>query len=329
MRTKWLGIVLFLASGTRLWIGADTVRGQVIESTRIGNGSSESRIVTLRLEDLWEIQLDEEIDLVRGIEIFIESPPEAQIYRGTYALYLYSQVSPAPSSSLQSYTATLYYFKPFLQERKMYIHIPLETIAGFTRGPDTFIPENPIGKAHFPLLFTFLPIMKGIPDSALNAQFKVQVRPLFKNLGKVFFLLKTPSGIVPIENAQIFLDDKPISLEGQESINLEPGLKGFRIEVSGYPPFQTTVAVERGKVVTIEAIFMKREAKIRMNAPLGTRIFIDGKPAPLGSEEMILEPGEHTFSFRLGDYQVSKKFYLEQGKSYGVSLYLDILMNED
>jgi hypothetical protein len=263
-------------------IGADTVRGQVIESTRIGNGSSESRIVTLRLEDLWEIQLDEVMDLVRESRFLSNRPRKPRsigertrcISIARFPLLL----PPACNPIRQPYII----LNRFYKNVKCIFIYPWKTIAGFiTRGTGhVYIPENPIGKAHFPLLFTFLPIMKGIPDSALNAQFKVQVRPLFKNLGKVFFLLKTPSGIVPIENAQIFLDDKPISLEGQESINLEPGLKGFRIEVSGYPPFQTTVAVERGKVVTIEAIFMKREAKVHMNAPLGTRIFIDGSRLP-------------------------------------------------
>jgi hypothetical protein len=180
----------------------------------------------------------------------------------------------------------------------------------------------------FPLLFTFLPIMKGIPEQALKAEFKVQVRPLFKDLGKVRFSIHSPKGPVPIEKTRVFLNDQALPLQ-EGSINMEPGLKTFRVELDGFPPFQTTVALEKGKVVTVEATFIKKVATVHINAPLGTHVFVDGKPVPLSQGEFTLEPGEHTFSFRLGDYQVSKRFYMEQGKSYGVSLYLDILINED
>ena len=311
---------------------AEIVRGKILQTSKMGNGSPESPLLSQKLEDLWLIALEEEQDLLKGIEIFIEAPKEAQTYRGTYAFYLYGKISPTPAAtpqaSHQSYRGTLLYFKPFVNERKLYVQIPLQTKAGFSLSPDTVILDKAVGKTSFPLLFTFLPLMKGIPEPAYKAEFKVQVRPLWKNLGKVRFSVKSPRGSVPIEEARIFLNDQPLQLK-EESIDLEPGLKSFRVEIDGFPPFQTTVALEKGKVVTVEATFIKKEATVHINAPLGTHVFIDGKPVSLSQGEFSLDPGEHTFSFRLGDYQVSKRFYMEQGKSYGVSLYLDILINED
>lgn len=311
---------------------ADIVRGKIRYENKLGNGATESQVLPLNLEDLWLISLEEEHDLLKGIEIFIEPPREAQTYRGTYAFYLFGKLSPPPAAAsqpiLQTFEGTLLYFKPILNERKLYVQIPLQTKAGFSLAPDTVILDKPVEKGMFPLLLTFLPIMKGIPELALRAEFKVQVRPLFKELGKIRFSVKSPKGSVPIEKARIFLNDQALQLK-EDSLNVEPGLKNFRVEIDGFPPFQTTVALEKGKVVTVEAIFIKREATVHINAPIGTHVFVDGKPIPLSQGELTLEPGEHTFSFRLGDYQVSKRFYMEQGKSYGVSLYLDILINED
>jgi hypothetical protein len=336
MKVRWKSVVFLLwvltLSGFPSKSEADIVRGKILQTSRMGNGAPESPLLSQKLEDLWLIALEEEQDLLKGIEIFIEAPKEAQTYRGTYAFYLYGKISPTPTappqSPPQSYEGTLLYFRPFVNERKLYVQIPLQTKAGFSLSPDTAILDKPVEKAAFPLLFTFLPIMKGIPEPAYKAEFKVQVRALWKDLGKVRFTVKSPKGPVPIEKARIFLDDQLLQLK-EGSINLEPGLRNFRVEIDGFPPFQTTVALEKGKVVTVEATFIKKEATVHINAPLGTLVFIDGKPVSLSQGEFSLDPGEHTFSFRLGDYQVSKRFYMEQGKSYGVSLYLDILINED
>lgn len=336
MKVRWEKVVFLLwvliLAGFPFTSNADIVRGKILQTSKMGNGCPESPLVGQKMEDLWLVELDEEQDLLKGIEIFIEAPKEAQTYPGTYALYLYGKISPnplaTPQATLRSYEGTLLYFKPFVNERKLYVQIPLQRKERFSLSPDTVILDKVVGKATFPLVFTFLPIMKGIPEPAYKAEFKVQVRPLWKDLGKVRFSVKSPEGPVPIEKTRIFLNDQPLQLK-EESINLEPGLRNFRVEIDGFPPFQTTVALEKGKVVTVEANFIKKEATVHINAPLGTHVFIDGKPVSLSQGEFSLDPGEHTFSFRLGDYQVSKRFYTEQGKSYGISLYLDILINED
>ncbi|GAB4221712.1 MAG: hypothetical protein Kow009_12790 [Spirochaetales bacterium] len=312
---------------------ADIVRGKILQNSTIENGSPSTAVHPMHLEDLWLLAVGEDRDLVEGVEIFIETPPTAQTYQGIYGFYLYGNISPPPSlaspqPALQSYRATQLYFKPFVNERKLYVRIPLESKTVFPPSPDTVVLDKPVQTELFPLLFTFLPIMKGIPEAALQAQFRIQVRPLFKNLGKVRFSVKAPTGPVPLEKVRVFMDGQPLQLK-DESIHLPPGLKNFRVEIDGFPPFQTTVAIEKGKVIPVEAIFIKTDVTVHINAPAGTHVFIDGTPASINEGELSLDPGEHTFSFRLGDYQVSKRIYLEQGKSYGVSLFLDILINED
>jgi len=39
--------------------------------------------------------------------------------------------------------------------------------------------------------------------------------------------------------------------------------------------------------------------------------------------------GQHTVIIREGDYSLTKKFSVERGKSYKVSLFLDILVQEN
>jgi hypothetical protein len=81
--------------------GADIIRGRILQTSRLGNGATESQVLPIRLEDLWSIALEEEQDLLKGIEVFIETPKEAQTYRGTYAFYLFGKVSPPPATTSQ------------------------------------------------------------------------------------------------------------------------------------------------------------------------------------------------------------------------------------
>jgi hypothetical protein len=164
MKVRWKSVVFLLwvltLSGFPSKSEADIVRGKILQTSRMGNGAPESPLLSQKLEDLWLIALEEEQDLLKGIEIFIEAPKEAQTYRGTYAFYLYGKIAPTPTappqSTPQSYEGTLLYFRPFVNERKLYVQIPLQTKAGFSLSPDTAILDKPVEKAAFPLLFTFL-----------------------------------------------------------------------------------------------------------------------------------------------------------------------------
>ncbi|MFQ3620794.1 MAG: hypothetical protein SNJ78_07600 [Spirochaetales bacterium] len=306
---------------------ADTLRGKLLQISEIENGIVSGNFQNLKLEDLGGITLGEDLDLVSGIELAVEIPPDLLSYSGTVALYIYRNVSPELKREVESYKGELLHFKPFLQERKVFIHIPLFSRAGFLPAPDTVDLDRPLDRSSFPLVFTFLPIMKGIPDPVWRAEFKARVRPLFKDLGKIRFTIKGPSGPLPLDQLRVYMNDELVSLK-EPTLTVKPGIKNFRIETEGFPPFLTTAAVERGKEITIDATFIKKEAALRINAPAGTSIYIDGNLMTYKSPEITIEAGEHTFTFRLGDYQISKRFYLEQGKSYSISLYLDILINE-
>jgi hypothetical protein len=102
MKVRWKSVVFLLwvltLSGFPSKSEADIVRGKILQTSRMGNGAPESPLLSQKLEDLWLIALEEEQDLLKGIEIFIEAPKEAQTYRGTYAFYLYGKISPTPTA---------------------------------------------------------------------------------------------------------------------------------------------------------------------------------------------------------------------------------------
>ncbi len=307
---------------------SDNIRGRMADVTKIANGSVPSGTVSLRLEENFGVLVDEDRDLVRGIELLVDLPEQAQAYPGTYALFVYGGVQPPPDVKRLDYQGNLLFFRQIGTGKRIFVQLPLGSSAGFAPVADTVIAPKPLLPASFPVVFTFLPIMKGLPSRAAEAVFKVQVRPMFKNLGKLFVELTDGKEAILLEKARLFVNDRVVPLSA-EGMTMEPGIHRIRIEVEGFAPFVATVGVDKGKVAKVTGNFLKSDALVRINAPSGTRAFLDGKSIEVEKKEFALEPGEHILAFKVGDYQISKKFRLEAGKNYAISLFLDILINED
>jgi hypothetical protein len=290
------------------------------------NGSPASESLPVHLEDLWGIVLGENYDFLRGVEIRIDLPEEASLYTGTYAVFVYRKVNPAPLSETQSYQGNLLFFKVVEERRRLFIQIPIGSASGPGSAPDTYIHKTPLEPSDFPLLFAVLPIMKGIPEQAAKALFHAEVHPLFKNMGKL--LISLPDEEPPATDIRVFIDEKAHNYPAT-GILLEPGIRKVRVEKPGFAPFSASVGIDRGQTAVVEAAFLTQQASLRINAPSGTRAFLDGKAITLESTHMPVEAGEHTLSMKLGDYQISRRFSVETGKTYSVSVHLDILINED
>jgi hypothetical protein len=318
-------LIFFFLCGVP-FLQADPIYGKINAVTTVKNGSSPSESLSVHLEDNWGIILGEDYEFLRGVEIRIDIPSEASLYAGTYAVFVYKKVNPVPEVNQSSYQGSLLFFKVVEERRRLFIQIPIGSASGFTNAPDTYIHKTPLAASDFPLLFAVLPIMKGIPEQAAKALFHAEVHPLFKNMGKL--LLSLPDGEQPGPQIRVFVDDKNQTYTA-EGILLAPGIRKVRIEKPGFAPFAASIGIDKGQTSVLEVSFLAREASLRINAPTGTRAFLDGKAIALENMEMTVEAGEHTLSMKLGDYQISKRFSVETGKTYSASLSLDILVNED
>jgi hypothetical protein len=321
----FLGLI-FLGPGYRA--SADVIHGKITAVTQVGNGSEPSGSLPVRLEDNWGILLQEERDFLRGVEIQVNLPEEAGLYTGTYAVFVYKKVSPPPDKSRTSYQGSLLFFKVIEERRRLFLQLPLESLTGFTAAPDTYLHRTPLSAADFPLVFAILPIMKGIPEQAARALFHAEVRPLFKNVGKLIISVAGDEDGSELQDVTLYIDDKarPFSAGG---ILLEPGIRRIRIEKPGYADFSAALGIDRGKTALMEAVFLNRSSSLRINAPMGARAFLDGQAIAAEGTEIPVESGEHNLSVKLGDYQINKRFRVEAGKTYSASVFLDILINED
>ncbi|MCL1817755.1 MAG: PEGA domain-containing protein [Spirochaetaceae bacterium] len=321
----YFSLALMLLGAAVPRVRADSLHGRMSAVTTVANDSEPSSGLPLRLEENWGILLGEGRDFLRGVEIQVKLPEEAALYRGTYAVFVYRKVTPVPDPNQTSYQGTLLFYKVIEERRQLFIQIPLDSASGFSGAPDTYIHKTPLEPEDFPLVFAILPIMKAIPEQAAQALFHAEVRPLFKNMGKLLVVFSGEGALG--QDIKAFIDEKA-SVLPDGGLLLEPGMHKIRLEKPGYAPFTATVGIDRGKTARVEAVFLKKAASLRVTAPAGTRAFLNGEAVGLETT-LPVEPGEHILALKLGDYQMSKRFTVEPGKAYSVSLHLDILINVD
>ncbi|MDR2587975.1 MAG: PEGA domain-containing protein [Spirochaetales bacterium] len=305
---------------------ADGIYCKLKSLSRVADGSSASESLPLRMEDAWGIVLGETRDFLRGIEIQLTIPEEANIYTGTYAVFVYRRVSPQPDTAVSQYEGSPLFFKVIEERRRLFLHLPFESSSGFSPAPDTYLHRTALTASDFPLLFAILPVMKGIPEQAAAAVFRAEVRPLFKNLGRL--LLSFAGNSSPDAGTRVFIDDSEKGFSPKGFL-LEPGIHRLRVEKTGSSPFLATVGIERGKTEPVAASFPNNASSVRINVPSGSSVFLDGLAVLAGGAALPVQAGEHTVSVKVGDYQISKRFSVEPGKNYSVSISLDVLIHEE
>ena len=65
-------------------------------------------------------------------------------------------------------------------------------------------------------------------------------------------------------------------------------------------------------------------ARVRIDAPSGATVFIDGQLFTSLGEYVELPPGSHTVMFTVSEYTVSRSIQVEPRQEYVVSLSLDV-----
>jgi hypothetical protein len=315
-----LGMIILLLS-LRVSLVADSIRGSLAATLTIP-GTDSSVESEIKIEELLALSMPDDRRFIRGIEIELTIPAEIQQLRDSFAIYLFRNVSPQPEASRASYRGTRLTFEVLPFRRKVYIHLPFS--GSGTASPDTIIVQGG-DPSSFPLLLTILPVMKGIPDRIYSIPIRVKAYPILEDKGVADIDVLTPEG----DSA-----DVTIRIDGKRAAPgetlLDIGLHNLEITSGSYHPVSQSFTVTQAQItsVTIELIVLSPQ--VTFQAPEGALLFLDGDPVPLdpGIPQPI-EAGEHTVLFNLGDYILSKKFVVEGGKTYEISLFLDILIHED
>ncbi len=306
---------------------AENLRGKLVAEIT----TMEEKTVQFPIDSLVGIDVKVTDDLLQGFELKLTVPPEIRQYRDSFVLQLYKNVSPTPDPSVMSYYGErlMKYVLPSLS--KVYIQIPTSPANNLQGMQGTYIAHIIDAFDDFPLILSILPVMKGIPPVVYSAKFEMTVAPIFFPKGKLIISatdkdtgeeIDTTIGVVTIDEVEVANSD--------EAIPIRTGVHTLTLDIPGYQHESLNFTVEQGNTSTIAVALTRTTPTFTIEAPREAQVFIDGTlyGGIQGRVEEI-PPGSHTVLFKIGDYSISKKIEIKEGKNYNISLFFDIFIKED
>lgn len=303
----------------------EQVRSEIQHTLTIDDSYSDIH-ASIGLRELSLIRLEAR-EFLRGLVIQVEAPNAVLQFRESFLLNIYYKASPRPQEGVGRYSATKLYSEPFPSSRKTFIDIPFATEKSWDKSTlnSTVVASRPIPE-EYPLLFSIDPIMKGIPSNVANSHFKIQVIPVLIDKGAL--VVELPED-VNRDVIELRIDGQRKELNSRRFI-LSTGVHEVSVESTHYLPFSKSVAIEKAKTSKVQVSLTPSRSRIHFDAPDDAVVFFDGEEIDIGSSSKLhTEPGEHMVLVRIGDYSVSKKIDIEGGKDYKVSLFFDILINDN
>ncbi|MFO7849010.1 MAG: PEGA domain-containing protein [Spirochaetia bacterium] len=269
----------------------------------------------------------ENSDLIKGIEIRVDVPEPVMEFRESFLFRIFSNLDEDPDNSIKYYYGNEVLKKTFPKDRTLDVAIPLS-------GDDVWAPDSlgvttvdpPISREQFPLLLTIEPEMKGIPQRVSEAPFEFTVKPVLYDRGKLSLILPEDSNE---EELTVEIDGDTFS-PTKDMYTLKTGIHELTVSSPSTNPFSTTFGIEQGEITKIKAELEPARSYISFEAPEGAEVYFNGKKIEKEDHRnFTAEPGEHVVLVKLDDYSLSKNFQLKRGKNYKISLFFDILVEED
>jgi len=326
MKKIVIGLIILFISIASAW--GDTIRGPYGGTIELNESGTFSQEIRLKLEDVAAVQLGNvQPELVKAIELEVKIPNAVRKYRDSFALFFYRNIHPKPGKDTTSYRGEQAAFEIIPYRNRVYFQLPVKTNVSLPVSPDTVGLSKLFRPDHLPLIITILPVMKGIPSFIASSEFRIRGRALLEESGRLEIKLSYPEE-ESHGSFTIFIDGKLIDIE-ERIIPLAVGIHSLSLTSDVYRPAVMNFGIETGKETVLDISLEKQVPRIFMEKPEGTIVFIDGEKIDLPSGAgMEISEGEHTVLFKLGDYSLSKKVYIERGKDYDISLFMDIIVRD-
>jgi len=266
-------------------------------------------------------------EYLRGIVLEIDTPNTVLQFRESFMLSFYGSISPPVSSGTTSFNGQKLYSKAFPQNRRTFVDLKLDPDSPWEPSSLNSITLSPSpDKNAYPLLFSIVPVMKGIPSHISKSTFKVTLTPVLKNIGALDVHFTPQTDLSGIE---LYIDSRQIPVLS-DPVYLPPGVHNIEVRSQAYMPYSQSFGIEQAQTTKLEITLQPAKSFVQFDAPEDAVIFLDGQQIEGNKQNPVeTDPGEHVVLVRIGDYSVSKKIDIQGGKNYKVSLFFDILVNDN
>jgi hypothetical protein len=314
----------------------------VIENTitiTTAHGQQNTTPIPIALNGAVLIKLGEETRFFRGIELDISAPQAWLLYRNSVAMAVYNNLTGerALNTNFQG-TIDLdgrrVIFEPLPGKLQNTYQIPMRRGHGLRTTTFVSVSSVIIEVNTFPILFTLLPLVKGMTNELETMKFNLTVRPILSDEGAVRLIPRYPPQLRG-KPFTVLVNDELINNISQELI-LKEGEHHLVILSEDYRNESRRFVVERAKIHELIIDLQDPAPLIIFEGPQNARIYLnnvliqqDNEPShELIDKPITVEPGQHEVKFQIGDYTIMRSLNVQRGKTYRISLAVDLSIHE-
>lgn len=265
------------------------------------------------------IELPDDMTFVDGVELSFKFPSEIATSKGSVLWSFYEGIFPSPSAGNLDYHGTKTMSGTFGGTYSMNMKIPLKKDVPLKKDIYSYllpsVPEITEGK-----ILVRMQLSAKYPHEKFSyTQINVSAKPIHTNRGQLTIVPDYPAGK---KNPYTVLVDGNIADDGKDLL-LVPGIHTLSIVSDYYRTEQRTITIEQGKRHTLKIELQSIVPVVRISAPEGTRVYIDGAIVQNIQSPVEVTQGEHNLRLVFGNYETVKSLSVLNGRSYTISVSLD------
>ena len=272
------------------------------------------------------INIGSDARFLRGVELEINAPQSWLQYRDSLVMYIFSSLNPQTAAGIADITGSRVDFGVLPARLRIIYNIPIRAQHGL-RTTTTVTMTQIVQPPSFPIMFRLMPVVKGLPDEFENMTFGITARPILGDEGAVRIIPRYPA---QLRNRPftVLINDNVISNISEE-IMLREGEHHLVILSEDYRNESRRFFVERGRVTELILDLHDPSPTIIFEGPQNTQVFLDNVQVYSIHEPFSIEPGMHEIRYQIGDYTIIRSLNIQRGKTYRVSLAIDLTIHED
>ena len=283
--------------------------------------------VTLTTEGAILIGIGADVRFIRGVELEITAPKAWLQFRGALAMTMYNALTPKTAAGITDFDGRRIAFEPLPSRLRIVYQIPIRQQHGLRASTSVTIPTGIINPDTFPILLRLATIEKGVSSVFDNLRFNVVARPILSSEGAVRLIPRYP----PQQRNRPFtvlIDDNVINNISEEIV-LREGEHHLVILADDYRNESRRFLVERAKIIDIIINLQDPTPIIIFEGPQNSSIYLNNVRVQDIREPVMVEPGTHEVKFQIGDYTIVRSMTIQRGKTYRVSLEVDLNIHEE
>ena len=320
MKTR-MGIFIFVFL-ISFQVQGESLRALIAGVHKVSLANPEGVTLPLSYVSSSLIQIEGDTRFFRGIQLELTAPQNYLNFRGSLASALYGELNHIPETGAADLECRNFAIDPLPAKIQTIYLIPLRADHGFRTSPYATVLTDTLRISSFPLLFRLMPVIKGISDELERMIFYLNVKPVLSDEGALRLRIRYPYNL-PYRPLTVLIDDRVIDNPMEERF-LKEGEHHLVILSEDYRNLSRLFWVERAKTLDLSVDLLDTTPLLIFEYPENARVYVDNVYIPNPKTPHPIEPGVHEVRFQVSDYTIIRPLTVQKGKTYRVSLSVDV-----